>query len=53
MDIGEMVTMNKLSNYAGKNGIIKNIDDGGRGFMIELENGLTLKAPIELISAKA
>lgn len=50
MSINKKITMNHLSTYAGQKGIIKKVDDDGTGFLIQLENGLTLKAPAELVT---
>lgn len=49
MQIGNKVIMNKHSNYEGQAGEIKEIENDGLSFVIQLESGLTLKAPIEVI----
>lgn len=49
MKIGSKVKMNKLSNYAGQEGCIFKIDESRKSFIINLNSGLTIAAPSELV----
>lgn len=49
MQIGSTVKMNGLSSYSGQTGKIFKISDSGTNFIIELDSGLVIKAPIEVI----
>lgn len=50
MNVGDKIIMNHYSDYKGMEGIIKSVSDYSNSFIIELENGLTLLAPIEVIT---
>lgn len=52
MNIGDKIIMNHYSDYKGMEGTIISISEYGEGFIIELENGLTLLAPVEVITLK-
>lgn len=49
MKIGDKVTMNDYSSYKGLSGVIMNISSNKSDLIIELENGLVIKAPIEVV----
>lgn len=50
MNVGDKVIMNHYSDYKGMEGTIVSASKYGKSFMIQLENGLTLLAPIEVIN---
>lgn len=49
MRINDKIIMSHLSSYAGMKGEILKIDENETGYMIELENGFTIKAPATLV----
>lgn len=50
MKVGDKVVMNHYSDYNGMKGTIISMSEYGEGFIIKLENGLTLLAPVEVIT---
>lgn len=49
MDIGSKVRMNKFSNFNGEIGTIVKMSYSKKSFIIKLESGLVINAPVELI----